>query len=133
MTGIVIASQLAKTSVSHYVSEPFIGEGVTHFGSVLSMPVPSGNLSPELTNVASVVGTTWVLSSLERDDKRWDGGDSAGRRIHLPFGNATLNDLTEDGMTLLERSLEWATGAEGWAGAGAVLRFATWPGPPRHL
>ena len=108
----VLGDQFDQTSVSHYVSEPFAGGAVAHFTDDVSMPRIGGTLAPDLTSIASI-GSDWVLTSLDKDARRWDNTPSPGRRIHLPFANASLSQLTADGQTLLERSLDWASGAEG--------------------
>ena len=111
-TGVIYSDRFDKTSVSHHVTTIFDGAAVTHFTGSLAMPVVSGNLAPGLITAASVGPLVWVLPSLDRNAQRWDTGASAGRRLHLPFGQASMSQLTEDGTTLLYRSLEWAYGAE---------------------
>lgn len=108
----VIGDGLDRTSVSHYVSQPYASGAVTQFTTSLSMPVVGATLAPDLTSIASI-GVDWVLVSLDKDARRWDNAASAGRRIHLPFANASIGELTADGLTLLERSLDWASGTEG--------------------
>jgi hypothetical protein len=101
-----------STNASHYIGQPFAGSGVTHFTTSLSMPVPSGTLAPDLESVGETSGTVPALVTLDTGAQRWDGNPAPARRVHLPFGAATADQLTDDGKTLMLRAIEWGAGAE---------------------
>ena len=53
------------------------------------------------------------------------GGTAAGRRVQLPWGGSPSlepNDLNADGLTILQRALEWGAGA----GAATTGPIAHW-------
>ncbi len=112
----------STTSPTHYITEPFAGNAVTVFTSSLTNPVPGGTLAPDLQNVGEVTGTV-ALGTLDAGATRYDSNPSQGRRAHLPYANAETTDMTADGKTILQRTLEWAAGA----GAGAAtMPIAHW-------
>jgi len=106
----------SKTDAVHYITEPFAGNPVTVFTSSLTNPVPGGTLAPDMQNVAEVSGTL-ALGTLDTGATRYDSNPSQGRRVHLPFTAAETTDMTADGKTILQRTLEWAAG-EGSGGGG---------------
>ena len=107
----------SKTDAAHYITEPFGGNPVTVFTASLTNPVPGGTLAPDLQNVGEVTGTL-ALGTLDAGATRYDGNPSPGRRVHLPFASAETTDMTADGKTILQRTLEWAAGAGGGGGGG---------------
>jgi Tfp pilus assembly protein PilX len=107
----VVSDNFTATGTGHYISEPFGGSGVTHFTTNITMPVAHAPLAPSLGTVAAFGALTWGIPVLDTGAARWDGELSAGRRVHLPFGNAEISQLTADGATLLRRAIEWAGGA----------------------
>ena len=102
----------STTSPTHYITEPFGGNPVTVFTSSLTNPVPGGTLAPDLQKVGFVSGTL-ALATLDTGATRYDSNPSPGRRAHLPFTVAETTDMTVDGKTILQRTLEWAAGADG--------------------
>jgi hypothetical protein len=104
-------NSFTSTDDSHYITSPFGGGAITHFTQNLTMLNPSTTPASDLHNVAAIGGLTWALASLETGFRRWDNAMSAGRRIHVPFGPANISQLTPDGLTLMQRSIEWAAGA----------------------
>lgn len=104
------ADQFKPTDAAHYISESFDGSGVIQFTSNITMPVASGTLAPDL-QTPGAIGLVQALVTLGAGAVRWDGTVSAGRRVHLPFGAADTNQLTADGLILMQRALEWAGGS----------------------
>ena len=52
-----------------------------------------------------------LLVVIEPGGALYDGGTAAGRRVMLPWGNSggfDFSQLTSDGLTLMQRSIEWA-------------------------
>ncbi len=107
----VTTDSFTATDAGHYISSPFSGAGVTHFTRNIAMPVASTPMAPNLREVAALGALTWAIPVLQQGATRWDGNPSPGRRVHLPFGEARVSQLTDDGTTLLRRTLEWAGGA----------------------
>jgi Tfp pilus assembly protein PilX len=107
----VTASAFSATNASHYISEPFTSNPVTFFTTDLAMPVPGGTLAPGLQMVGETTGAIPALVTLDTGAQRWDGNPAPARRVHLPFTNAEIAQLTADGETLMQRALEWAGGA----------------------
>jgi len=105
------------TSPTHYITEPFSGNPVTVFNTSLTNPIPGGTLAPDLSNVAEVSGTL-ALGTLDIGAMRYDSTPSQGRRVHLPYQTAETTDMTNDGKTILQRSLEWAAGEGSGSGGG---------------
>ena len=103
-------NQFTATTPSHYISEPFSGSGVTFSSSNLIMPMPSGQLAPDLAGAAAIGTLTYGLATIDAGRRRWDGQLSASRRVHLPFGAAETSQLSDDGKTLMRRAFEWAGG-----------------------
>jgi type II secretory pathway pseudopilin PulG len=101
-----------SSNAAHYIGQPFGGSGVTHFTTSLSMPVPSGTLAPDLETAGESSGAVPALVTLDTGAQRWDGNPAPARRVHLPFGAATADQLTDDGKTLMLRAIEWGAGAE---------------------
>jgi len=116
-SGTVNASTFSKTDALHYISEPFAGNPVTIFTSSMTMSVPSGTLAPDLQNVGEVSGTL-ALVTLEDGATLWNGGSAPARRAHVPLGGAEVTQLTDDGKTLMRRSIDWAAGEGGGGGGG---------------
>lgn len=110
------------TDAAHYVSEPLAGAGVTMFTQNRTMSLPKGTIAPEMQAVG-LIGGQQILVTLDAGAVRWDGNPSPGRRVHLPFGAANVSELTDDGMTLMRRSLEWAAGAGESVSTGPIAHW----------
>ena len=113
---------VTATDAGHYISEPFAGAGVTQFTQNITMPLVKGTHAPDL-QAPGLIGLQPILVTLDAGAKRWDDIPSTGRRAHLPFGAASIDQLTPDGLTLMRRSLEWA----GAKSAGRLLMVAVDP------
>ena len=107
----LVSDSYSATDATHYITEPFAGSGITHFTSAITMPVPGGTLAPGLHSVASSGTVTYALPTLDAGAERWDGTFAAARRVQVPFESADISQLTEDGLTLMKRAIEW--GARG--------------------
>ena len=82
------------------------------------MPVPSGTLAPDLLDLAEAPSSPGVpaIVALEAGAQRWDGGIAPDRRVHLPYYNAGLSDLTADAQSIMKRAINWAAHKEGGCG-----------------
>lgn len=99
------------TDSQHYITQPFGGSAVTAFQVSYSLPRTRGTLAPDLMVVAETSGMQCLLA-LETGGERYDGDFAPARRVFLPYANADLSDLTDDGKTLMQRSIEWAAQRE---------------------
>jgi enamine deaminase RidA (YjgF/YER057c/UK114 family) len=109
------------TDAAYYITSPFGGGAVTLYTS----DQPSGAAVGTLPSGLETIGTwsSGTLSSLgglltlEPGAAISGGGMAAGRRVQLPWDGvdggsvADIGALTDDGRTIMRRSLEWAAGA----------------------
>lgn len=122
-TGVATTSnQFTATDASHYISETLAGAGIIVSSSDIVMPIPSGTLAPEIQS-PGLIGLAPILATLDTGAVRWDGQLSPARRVHMPFGAADLSQLTQEGLTLMQRSIEWASGAGPKLGLIAHWKF----------
>ena len=103
---------------SHYITQPF-SPGLLQFASSdQSVHMLSAATAPGLQTLGQSfnTGTLWEpsLATLDPGDDLWGGGTAAGRRVELPWGGDTfdINQLTDDGRTIMQRALEWGAGTE---------------------
>ncbi len=101
---------------SHYITEPFATGLLTFALSDQSVHMLSGGLAPGLQTLGQSfnTGSLWEpsLATLDPGDDLSGGGTAAGRRVQLPWGGGTfdINQLTDDGRTIMRRALEWGAG-----------------------
>ena len=101
---------MASVDNTHYItSESAIGL-ISIFNASLGMPVPSGTLAPDLLDLAEAPSSPGqpAIVALETGAQRWDGGTAPERRVHLPYVNADLSDLTSDAQIIMKRATDWA-------------------------
>ena len=102
---------------SHYITETFATGFLTFVSSDQSVHMLSGWISPGVQTLGQTFnsGSQYKpsLATLDAGDELFGGGNAAGRRVELPWGGGTfdINLLTDDGRTIMQRSLEWAAGA----------------------
>ncbi len=102
-----------KVDRSHYITSTLPPTAYTILTSPESFAGLSGARAPGLRMIGeSAAGTS--LASLETGASLYGGGSAAGRRVFLPWGgnDMDINHLNADGLTILQRSIEWASGAE---------------------
>ncbi len=99
------------TDNSHYITQPFSLGNLTVMTAVNSLAYVSGTRSVDLKNLGSIINRP-ALVALDVGATTYTAGTAAGRRVQLPWGGNTfdVNTLNADGLTLLQRALEW--GAE---------------------
>ena len=102
---------------THYITQPFATGLLTFTSSDQSVHMLASNQAPGLLTLAESfnTGSIWEpsLAVIETGDDLWGGGTAAGRRVQLPWGGGTfdINQLTDDGRTIMQRALEWGAGA----------------------
>ncbi len=115
-------SSIDITDNTHYITLPFSPGAVAFASSAQPVGGRAGTLAPGLAVLAErPSSSTSMLDALETGAALADTGTAAGRRVKLPWGgnDFDINSLSDDGRTILRRSLEWAAGA-------------TVPGPVAH-
>jgi hypothetical protein len=106
---------------SHYItsvfgSGPVSPYGVNEWYQVADEPVAAG-VDPVGTWVEAPYTDKPALMALSQGADLIGGGTAPGRRVQIPMGagqGATpvdINGLTDDGRTIIKRSIEWAGGA----------------------
>ncbi len=102
---------------THYITEPFASGLLTFVSSTQSVHMLSGTTAGGLQTLGETLntGSLWKpsLAVLEKDSAVYGGGNAWGRRVQLPWGGGTfdIEQLTDDGRTIMERAIEWAAGA----------------------
>ena len=103
----------------HYITQPFATGLLTFVSSDQSVHMLAGDIAPGLLTLAESfnVGSHWEpsLAVIETGDDLDISGTAAGRRVQLPWGGGTfdINQLNDDGRTIMQRAIEWGAGAAG--------------------
>ncbi len=105
-------TQVEINDNSHYITSPFSLGLLTILTANESLAYVTGAQSPDLGQLASSSSGYGVVT-LDAGDAMFGGGAAAGRRAQLPWGgdNFDVNHLNADGLTILQRALEWGAGA----------------------
>ena len=112
----VSGTSLVIENNSHYITQEFpLGE-LSILTVSDTLHAKDDDLPPDLVGLGSRTGSPAFLelAVMEMGGTLWGGGSAAGRRVQLPWGDSAFDpdNLTADGQTILQRSLEWAGGAE---------------------
>ena len=103
---------------THYITQPFAGGLLTFTLIDQSVHMLSGSVAPGLQTLGESfnTGSQWnpSLGTLDVGDDLSGGGTAAGRRVQLPWGGGTfdIDQLNDDGRTIMLRAIEWGGGAE---------------------
>jgi Tfp pilus assembly protein PilX len=105
-------TQVEINDNSHYITSPFSLGLLTFLTANESLAYVTGAQSPDLGRLASSTSGYGVVT-LEAGAAMYGGGTAAGRRAQLPWGGDgfDVNHLNDDGLTILQRALEWGAGA----------------------
>lgn len=123
-TGSAAASNnntLTIVDNTHEITSPFSIGALTFTNSATTVGSLSGTLAPDLQVLANWSSST-ALSVIESGGtlaNTYNGSDVAfGRRVTLPVAyDFDWNDLTSDGLTIIQRALQWlAAGNDGLVG-----------------
>jgi len=100
------------TVASHYITQPFAGGAVTLYTSDQSSGAAVGTLAAGLEQIGlwSSGGLSPLGGLLTMDAGAMTSivENTPGRRVQMPWDNLDVSTLTNDGRTILRRSLEWA-------------------------
>ena len=103
---------------THYITEPFATGLLSILSSAQTFYLMTTTQAPGLEALGQAfnTGSLWddALAVLETGAELFGGGNAAGRRVLLPWGDATFDvaALNADGQTLMRRAIEWAEGAD---------------------
>ena len=104
------------TLASHYITQPFGGGQVTLYASDQASGGAVGTLAADLDQIglwsSGALSPLGGLVTLEAGAMTSIGENTPARRAQMPWDNLDVSTLTADGLTILQRSLEWAGGAE---------------------
>ena len=102
---------------THYITTPFPTGLLTVLTGNQMLHMMTANKAPGFDALAQVfnTGSLWddSLGVIDIGGDLYGGGTAAGRRVLLPWGDATFDvtSLNADGRTLMQRAIEWAEGA----------------------
>ena len=111
---------------THYITSPFATGLLTILSTSESLAYVSGTISADLGQLASSTSGHGIVT-LESGASMYSGGSAAGRRVQLPWGGNGFdpNNLNVDGLTILQRAIEWGAAEAALPPAG--------PPPPGYL
>ena len=103
--------QINITDNSHAITSPFSTGLLTITSFTTELASRRGTLAGGLTVLAERTSNTEsTLDVIDTGGALYGGGNAAGRRIFLPWGGSGFDYslLTADGLTIMQRALEWA-------------------------
>jgi Tfp pilus assembly protein PilX len=113
-------------AITHDIIAPFAPGNLIISSSSESLAYVSGALSPDLALLGYSANGP-ALVALDQGQATHTGGIAAGRRVLLPWGGDAhdINTLNADGLTIMQRALEWASEGGGSTSSG--------PDPELHV
>jgi len=115
----VYANGFSKTNAQHFITGPFGAASVNVVPASYAMPVPGGTMAPDLQPMA-LASESPALVALDTGGTRYDNTPAPARRVHLPYSGADVSHLSDDGKTLMQRSIAWASEIETAADVSAT-------------
>ena len=96
---------------THFITQPFQLGSLTILSTAESLMYLTPSFSSDLQQLADIPNGS-TLATLEAGASILSSGFSAGRRVILPWGgnDMDVNNLNAAGLTIFQRSLEWANG-----------------------
>lgn len=115
--------QLYVADNANYITTVFTIGDITVYSETTPSTMLLGSNAPDLRVLMtrrSQDQDEEVLSILEAGAALFGGGNAAGRRVQLPWGQPgfDFNDLTTDGQTIMKRAIKWAAGFDMICGNG---------------
>jgi len=121
--GFVLLPFVDTTSINivdntHYITETLPIGNVELSTTTQSFWKLGGTLAPDLHILGELTGAVPGLAYVDVGETVNDGSPAAGRRVKLPWGsyNFDVNLLTDDGLEIMQRAIEW--GASEFTGSG---------------
>jgi hypothetical protein len=105
-------TSLTITPIRHYITDTLPTGTLTILSANESLVEMQNGLAPDIQTLGTSGGSL-TLATLDTGAALAGGGSATGPRVLLPWGGSgmDINNLNEDGRTILQRSLEWANGA----------------------
>jgi len=131
-----------NTDSAHYITSPFGGGAATLFSGGQPLGGAVGTLPSGLEIIgewaSGTLGSLGGLLVLDTGAVISGGGTAAGRRVQTPWGGregvsvTDINALSEDGQTIMQRAIEWASivGGGGSDTDPPTPDPMTWASPP---
>lgn len=117
---------------THYITDGLSTGLLTVFTSIQSVGLCPQEIAPGAQVLCSTfnTGTQYRASLLAMDTgaEMQDGAPAPGRRVNLPWGGSAFDfdALNNDGLTIMQKAVEWAAGAgEGGGGGSGVFGYDT--------
>lgn len=123
-------NQIDVINNSNYITQPYPLAPLA-FASQggVTVQFPGGAMAPGLAILGQRIGTVnTYVGVLETGAELHGGGAAIDRRVTLPTGNYAISQLSDEGINLFRRSLEWASGAVGVSAFGNQTRFGSGQG-----
>ena len=110
------------TDNTHSITTGLATGSLTLLNTSRNLQWLEGTLAPGRTTLAEINGNP-ALMLLDAGDTMHSGGTAAGRRGFLPWrNNVSVAQMEDDCKTIMQRSIEWAAGADGGSGdTGGVV------------
>ena len=121
---------------THYITTPFPTGLLTVLTGNQTLLIMTASTAPGFDALAQVfnTGSLWddSLGVIDIGGDLYGGGTAAGRRVQLPWGDATFDvtSLNADGQTIMQRAIEWAEGAGAGPTHGIGAAGGGRPGQP---
>jgi len=125
--GNLTATSIDITDNSHYITQSFGIGALTICGST-SLNKMNGTLAGGLVKLADAnVSSSPALGVIDYNGALYGVGKAAGRRVVLPFGGDSFdfNQLNANGLTIVQRSVEWAAGGFELTGVSIALQVGS--------
>lgn len=108
-------STINITNTTHYITEGFAAGDLTVTNSNQPIKWTNSPLAPDGATLA-MLSTTLLFPTmviLDAGDELANAASAPGRRCQLPWGEGgfDVRELNADGLTIMQRALEWAAGA----------------------
>lgn len=108
--------RITLVNTTHQITSEFSSGDLRICSTMQSLVKHSGVLTPGAIVLAENdgPGNTPMLTVIESGAALQGGGSALGRRVQLPWGHSAFdfNSLTNDGLTLMRRSIDWAAGSK---------------------
>ena len=103
------------TNTSHYITSGYATGNLVIATSSQDIKWTTSTLAPDAATVAEadIALNQPSLLILDADDQLASGDAALGRRCQLPWGEGSFDvaALNTDGLTIMQRAIEWAAGA----------------------
>ncbi len=126
------SSSLNNTTVNivnttHYITSGYVTGNLAVVSTSQAMKWTTSTTAPDAATIAEVDAALNFpnLLILDADDELADSSPAPGRRCQLPWGEGgfDVTALNTDGLTIMQRAIEWAAGAGDDTANATSLQF----------